>query len=249
MAIVLGALLLMLAISACGTIEVGLADESIEDSVLTSNDQDDTFNTEEPRPTATATDSPLVEPLTSPTPPVGSTGAPPTATTTAQGAPVGWQRFSDLEYGLELWHPPGTTAVIGEPSRPTFSSPEFPDGIVEEQEFVVRIVQEEGGPFGPPGPLAILEVKVVANPLERTVAEMADLFSKRCPGSVADPIKPTTINPQLSGYRYGCEGMDGIIFNELWAPHPNGPGLLIGAAWADMSAPLSDEILATLSFS
>ncbi len=109
-------------------------------------------------------------------------------------------------------------------------------------------MQEEGGPFGPSGPQLILEVKLVANPEQASVAVMAERFGQRCPGPRPEALQPTTVSVGLSGFRYDCEGIDGIIFNEFWGPHPSDPQLLIGAAWADMYAPLADDILATVTF-
>lgn len=246
-ALLLAALLLVWALSACGTIEVGLADDDGEESIVTTDLDGSGAGAGAPTPTATATEIPALEPTATATPAAEIPAATATPTTAVQDGPVGWQRFYDAENGVELWHPAGTTAAIGEPSTPVFSSVEFPDGIAEEQVLVVRVIQEEGGPFGPPGPLALLEFKIVANPEGNNVAVMAEQFSKRCPGPASDRLQPTTVNVQLSGFRYSCEGIDGIIFNELWVPHPTDPQLLIGAVWPDMSAPLSDEILATVS--
>ena len=246
--IFLGLLLLASGLAACGTIEIGLAnDDDPEGNLIaeTGSAEDVATST---APVSTATESPAIEPSATPLTPAATPTATVTATTTTQDAPAGWTRFYADEYGIELWHPPGTTAIIDEPSRPEFSSVDFPEGIVEEQVFVVRVMQEEGGPFGPPGPQAILQVKLVTNDQGKSVAQMAELYSKRCPGPLSGALQPTTVNVQLSGYRYGCEGIDGIIFNEFWAPHPSDPQLLFGAAWADMSAPLSDEILATVAF-
>jgi len=246
--IVLGTILLVWGLAACGTIEVSLADDEGQESSLVDEVGGDNESAPTPSPAATATKSPTLEPTMTAPPPAATLAATVAPTAAAQNAPADWQRFYDAEYGIELWHPPGTTVVIGEPARPEFSNVEFPEGIVEEQLFVVRVMQDEGGSFGPPGPMAILEVKLVANQEAKNVALLADLYSKRCPGPLRNLPQPTTVNVQLSGYRYGCEGIDGIIFNEFWSPHPTDPQLLFGAAWADMSAPLSDEILATVAF-
>ncbi len=239
--ILLGALALVWGLSACGTIQVDVAEEDQESEALVAEVESPTAGLAEATPTQTATEQAEVE--TSATPEASITpGA------AVQVAPSEWQRFYDESYGVELWHPPGTTAMIDQPARPVFSSVEYPDGIAEEQVFVVRVMNEEGGPFGPGGPQVILELKLVANPQETAAALMAELFSKRCPGPAPDSLQPTTVNVQLSGFRYGCEGIDGIIFNEFWAPHPSDPQLLFGAVWAEMSSPLADQILATVTF-
>jgi len=245
--VVLGLLLLVWGLSACGTIQVDVAEEGqqsdapVDEVAATADSADGAL------PTETAVAEPEAESLATPSPPAATPEASVMPDAAVQDAPAEWQRFHDDEYNLTLWHPPGTTAVLGEPARPVFSSVEYPDGIVEDQVFVVRVINEEGGPFGPSGPQAILELKLVANPDQTPVAAMADLFSKRCPGPASDSLQPTTINVQLSGFRYSCEGIDGIIFNEFWAPYPGDPQLLFGAAWSDMSSPLADEILATVS--
>lgn len=246
--IVLSAMLLVWGLSACGTIEVGLEDEGEEALAQVGSDEGTTVSTAEASPTATATERPEVAPSATASPAAETPEASATPSAVVQVAPADWQRFYDETYGLTLWHPPGTTAVIGEPAQPVFSSLEFPEGIVEEQVFVVRVIQEEGGPFGPGGPQVILEVKLVANPEQASVAVMAERFGQRCPGSPPDSLQPTTVTVGLSGFRYGCEGIDGIIFNEFWGPHPTDPLLLVGAVWADMSAPLADNILATVTF-
>lgn len=246
--ITLGALLLVWGLSACGTIEVDMADEGEIDGALIEGVESTITSTVESSPTEAATGTPEVEPLETPSPLAETPEASVTTTSPAvQDAPADWQRFHDDSYGITLWHPAGTNAVIGEPSRPVFSSIEFPEGIVEEQVFVVRVIQEEGGPFGPSGPQVILEVKLVANPNETSVAVMAERYGQRCPGPAPDSLQPTTVSVGLSGFRYSCEGIDGIIFNEFWAPHPSDPQLLVGAVWADMSSPLADQILATVA--
>jgi hypothetical protein len=227
-------LLLAILLTACGTVEVGLLDDSGETREVTS--------TTSPAVEPAITEQSSVTPTTAP--PAETPEAPAASTESVQAAPAGWQQFQDEEHGIELWHPPGTTVVIGQPARPVFSNSDYPEGIVEEQVFVARVMQQEGESTAP---RSILEVKLVAKPEERPAVEMADLYSKRCPGPLQGPIEPTTINVQLSGYRYACEGMDGIIFNEFWSPVPGNSDLLFGAAWADMFSPLADEILATVA--
>ena len=240
--VVLGTLLLAALLSACGTIEVDLANEAgltIADVTTTipvvetnrADSQDATpQSTTTIVPTAEPTATRLAEEVE-----LEETAVPAVA---VGAVTAGWQRFYDAEFGIELWTPPGTVAEVGEPARPEFWSAEFPDGIIEEQVFVVRVIQEAGGPFGPPGPQAILELKLVANAEGRSIGVAADLFSKRCPGPLLTPPQPTTVNVQLSGYRFACEGIDGIVFNELWSPYPGAPELMVGAAWTDMCSPL-----------
>jgi hypothetical protein len=245
--VVLGLLLLVWGLPACGTIQVDVADEGQQSDASVDEVKGTVVSADEVTPTEAAVEEPEAESQATPSPAAIIPEASDMPDAAVQDAPAEWQRFYDDEYSLTFWHPPGTTAVIGEPARPVFSSVEYPDGIVEDQVFVVRVINEEGGPFGRPGPQAILEVKLVANPDETPVAAMADLFSKRCPGPASDSLQPTTVNVQLSGFHYNCEGIDGIIFNEFWAPHPGDPQLLFGAAWSEMSSPLADEILATVS--
>lgn len=247
MIIFLGLLLLAVGLAACGTIEVGLADDDgMEESAVSQDRSTDAIATST-SPPATPTRRAPDEATSTPTPITADATATVALVETDPSTAADWQQFYNDDYGIELWHPPGTTVVIGEPARPVFSSAEYAEGIVEEQVFVARVMQEEGAAFGPPGPQAILEIKLVTNPQSRRLAEMAELYSKRCPGPLQGPIQPTTINVQLSGYRYGCEGMDGIIFNEFWAPHPADAQLLFGAVWTDMASPLADEILATVA--
>jgi hypothetical protein len=246
--LVLGFLLLAWTLSSCGTIEVDLADERDANATQLAGDGGPAEQAVQPPATSQVAETPQVT-LAATLPALEET--PESVVTPAaasQDGPAGWLRFYDGDYGIELWHPEGTTVELGQPSRPVFSSVEFPDGIVEEQLFVVRVMQDEGGAFGPGSPQAILEIKLVANSEEKRAAEMAELFSKRCPGPASDSLQPSTINVQLSGFRYSCEGMDGIIFNDFWAPLPADPGLLFGATWADMSSPLADDILATVAF-
>lgn len=246
--LLLSMILVAIGLVACGTIEVGLADEDSQESSVVEESGGDEAAAATLSPTVTATESAPVESTSAPTPPTATAEVETAVTPTAESAPAGWERFHADEYGIELWHPQGTTVVIGEPARPEFSSVDYPEGIVEEQLFVATVMQGESGSFGPPGPMAILEVKLVANPESKSAGEMADLFSKRCPGPVQDPLQPTTVAVQLSGYRYGCEGIDGVIFNEFWSTRPGDPQQLFGAVWANMSAPLADEILATVTF-
>jgi hypothetical protein len=257
----LAILLLAGLLAACGTIEVSLADEVsvVELGDETGEPADEVTggpeSTAAPTATATiatatiaaATETRPAEPTVTlePTAAAPTTTVIPTAV--AQAAPAGWEQFYNDEYGIGLWHPPGTVAIIGEPASPTFSSVEYPDVIVEEQVFVVRVMNEEGGAFGPPGPQAILNIKLVANPDGKPIGQVAEIFSNRCLDGPLSPPQPTTINVQLSGYRYSCVGIDAMILNEFWSPHPEDPQLTFGAAWWDMSAPLSDEILATVS--
>ncbi|UCG22674.1 MAG: hypothetical protein JSW55_10860 [Chloroflexota bacterium] len=252
----LGLLLLASLLAACGTIEVGLADEvsvAVQGNATEGPADGGASGLEStPAPLATptiaeATMTPTVEPTATPEPTELIQEETPAPTAVAQFAPAGWEQFYDDEYGIELWHPPGTVAIVGEPVRIESWNADFPDVIIEEQVFAVRVMQEEGGALGPPGPQAILSVKLVANVDGNSIGQIADTFSKRCPDGILTQPQPTTINVQLSGYRYSCEGIDGIIFNEFWSPHPEDPQLTFGAAWADMSAPLSDEILATVS--
>jgi hypothetical protein len=249
-------MLLATLLAACGTIEVSLADEIsvVELGDVSGEPTDEATggpeSTAAPPATATiaiATQTRPAEPTATPEPTevVPEETVAPTAV--PQTAPAGWLQFYDDEYGLELWHPPGTIVIVEEPASPVFWSVEFPDEIVEEQVFVVRVVQEEGGALGPPGPHAILNVKLVANPDGKNIGQVAELFSRRCSSGPPSSIQPTTINVQLSGYRYSCVGIDEMILNEFWSPHTEDPQLSFGAAWWDMSAPLSDEILATVS--
>jgi hypothetical protein len=246
--IVLGALLLVWGVSACGTIEVDVANSGQGDDAPVAGLEATIAGTVAVTPTTTATETLPVESPATPSPSAEAPIASATPGPVVQDAQADWQRFYDEEHGIALWYPPGATAVIGEPSRPVFSSVEFPDGIVEEQVFVVRVMQEEGGPFGPSGPQLILEVKLVANPDETNAAIMAERYSQRCPGPISDSLQPMTVSVGLSGFRTSCEGIDGIIFNEFWAPDPDDPQLLLGATWADMSSPLADEVLATITF-
>jgi hypothetical protein len=255
MIFVLGIVLLALVLAACGTIEVSVADDDGRESSIIEEESGQAIVTS-PQPTATASEttaSKTTVPETTTAEATATAEVPSptpeemeTSTAGAQSAPAGWQRFYDAEYGIELWHPPGTIAEIGEPARPEFSSVEHPEGIVEEQLFVVRVIHEEGGALGPPGPQAILEVKLVANTEGKRVGEVAELYSRRCPGELHSLPQATTINVHLSGYRYDCEGM--MVFTEFWSPYPADPQIVFGAAWSDMSAPFSDEILATVAY-
>jgi hypothetical protein len=253
MIIVLGLALLAGALAACGTIEVSLTDEDGRESSLVDQTDDgvnevvaDQESVAQPQPTMTATEATPIVPTATVEVPSASPEETISAPAGAQVAPADWQRFYDAEFGIELWHPPGTIAEIGEPARPEFSSIEYPEGIVEDQLFVVRVIHKEGGALGPPGPQVILEIKLVANPEGKNVGVVADIFSKRCPGELLSLPQPTTINVHLSGFRYDCEGM--MVFTEFWSPYPADPQIVFGAAWSDMSAPLSDEILATVAF-
>ena len=252
----LGILLLASLLAACGTIEVSLADEVsvVELGDVTGESADGSTGSLESTPTplasatnAEATKTPTFEPAATPEPTVVVQEETATSTTVAQTAPVGWLHFIDDEYGVELWHPPGTIVIVEEPATLESWNVEYPDGIFEEQVFVVRIMNEEGGALGPPGPQAILEVKLVANPDGQSIGQVAELFSKRCLDGPLTSPQPTTVNVQLSGYRYSCEGIDGMIISEFWSPHPRDTQLTFGAAWFERSAPLSDEILATVS--
>lgn len=167
----------------------------------------------------------------------------------AAAAPPDWQVYRSQDYGFGLRHPPGTFVRLLEPASPTACSAELPACIVEEQVFSAVVMQQAGdqtGLSGAGGPLAILELKLVTNPDGKTAGAMADLFSQRCVGALLAPVEPTTFSVQLRGYRYTCEGM--AAFTEFWAPLGERADLLFGAAWAAAAAPLSEEILSTLTF-
>ena len=159
MIIVLGLALLAGALAACGTIEVSLADEDGRESSLVDQTDDgvnevvaDQESVVQPQPTMTATEATPIVPTATVEVPSASPEETISAPAGAQVAPADWQRFYDAEFGIELWHPPGTIAEIGEPARPEFASIEYPEGIVEDQLFVVRVIHKEGGALGPPGP-------------------------------------------------------------------------------------------------
>jgi hypothetical protein len=153
--------------------------------------------------------------------------------------PSDWRLFKNSEFGISLWHPPGTSIRLIDASTPTYCGPGGLECIAEEQLFSAVVIQEAGDQQ------SVVEFKVVNNPEEKSTAEMAEMFSQRCPGSLTSPLEATTLSVELAGYRYSCEGM--MTFVEFWAPFGDRSDRLLGAAWAESAAPLSEEILMTLS--
>jgi hypothetical protein len=245
----LGVISSAILLSACGTIEVGLEEQvaatATQIQTVDGESQDtpgSTLTAAVPSPTVTETPetSTTIEPL-----PTGEAG-----TAESQGEsgtnPPGWLYYQNDEFGIEFWHPPGTFIEEREPYSPEFWSVEFPEGIIEQVLFSASVLQDAGGGDESPTQQSILEIKAVANPETLSVSEIADLFSRRCPGQLLKPLEPTTISIHLMGYHYTCEGM--LPFTEFWAPYDGQTGMLLGAAWAEMFSPLSEDILATITF-
>lgn len=245
----LGIMLSAVLLSACGTVEIGLEEQPVATATPVPTDVNEmqetplsTLTTTAPSATATTTpeNSTPVEPLSPDkevtTEPQGESGT----------NPAGWLHYQNDEFGIEFWHPSGTFIEEGEPYSPEFWSVEFPEGIIEEVLFSAFVLQDGGGGDDSPTRQNIVEIKAVANPDALSVSEMAELFSHRCPGQILEPLEATTISVHLMGYRYSCEGM--LPFSEFWAPFDGQTDMLLGAAWAEMFSPLSEDILATVTF-
>ncbi len=245
------ALLLLLAaglLSACGTVDISLEDQSDEGPTPVVPDSDDGAMTSEPQPSetvkptllpATPEDVATVEPVITSEPPT-------TGPQDETSGPADWLQYRNDEFGVELWHPPGTYIEEREPSSPEAWNEKLPDGLVEEQLYSAVVFQDLEGEGNPASRQAILEIKLVANRDGVPLSAMAELFSFRCPGPLAEPLGSTTMSIQLMGYRYTCEGM--MPFVEFWAPYADQNDTLFGAAWAAMFSPLSEDILATVTF-
>jgi hypothetical protein len=211
-------------------------------------DSDGEEMTPEPKPSETV--KPTMPPATpedvTTAEPVMTSEPPTTEPKDEASGPTDWQQYRNDEFGFELWHPPGTYIEEQEPSSPEAWNEALPDGLVEEQFYSAVVFQELDGPDTPASRQAILEIKLVANPDDRTLGVMAELFSYRCPGPLTEPLGATTMSIHLMGYRYTCEGM--LPFTEFWAPYADQSDTLFGAAWATMFSPLSEDILATVTF-
>jgi hypothetical protein len=244
----LGIMLSAVLLSACGTIEVGLEEQPVATAapILTIAGETvetpvSTLPTSAPSPPATTTpeSGATIEPL-------ASEEADTAESKGGSGTnPPGWLHYQNDDFGIEFWHPPGTFIEEREPYSPEFWSGES-EPIIEVVLFSVNVLQEAEGGDDSPAPQNILEIKAVANPDALSVGAMADLFSRRCPGEILEQLEPTAVSVHLMGYRYTCEGM--MLFTELWAPYGGQTDMLLGAAWAEMFSPLSEDILATVSF-
>lgn len=239
--------LFFLFLSACGTLEVGVEETSADNGTATAEVESPTptITTSDETPSTFVTVGPDDNSSAEPTPAATESIAEPQQDSGTN--PPGWQIYRNDEFGIELLHPPGTYIEEMEPSSPEFWSVDIPEGITEEQLFSAVVFQEGGGESDSPSRQAILEIKLVANPEATSVIEMADLFSRRCPGALLESLEATTISVHLMGYRYTCEGM--MTFTELWAQYGDRSDVIFGAAWAEMFSPLSENILSTVVFS
>ena len=108
----LGLLFLAWVVAACGTIEVTMADNDAGDVEELADANGREADVGEPTPTTLAVETPQGALTATPfpleqTPETGLTPSP-----AAQDGPADWQRFYDGDNGIELWYPPGTTAVL-----------------------------------------------------------------------------------------------------------------------------------------
>jgi hypothetical protein len=217
-----GMLISSFLLSACGIIEVGVEDQTEEPLSPASTaivDEQVTAEIETAMPVNPTEESETSSEMTTAEPPLAATEVVDQPNEETGSNPPGWLRYQNEDIGIEFLHPPETYVEEREPSSPVTWNESLPDGLVEEQLYSAIVYQDIEQENPPANRQAILEIKLVANP---------------------------TVSVHLMGYRYTCEGM--MPFTEFWALFGDHTDIIFSAAWAEMFSPLSDDILATVTF-